>query len=540
LNSFIELKQIIDSMESRIEDDAVDTFQRQLSIMEEKYTGKAAIPTVIKILQSIGRYLGSKKEMADEDALPTAKSIVLALEKLVIDPDLCGPDSDKEQIDIILSESIEKYNSLKNKIAFQPLVTDTEMQDLKAVILAVDWEISDITLKTFDTVTNRILTRLKPHKIHHAFLRIIHSMGKYIASKQATAHKDSILFLHSVFKNFEQIVQTPDMPFPEKKQLIKNDIDAFHNFKKKITSLTAETQTPADQMEDEIIQPALSHVKTSKKAAAQDVIPLSPLSSEEDSFTDQPGDSENIVPALAGKKKVQPAPRDIMDDLFSGKESPADELLDAIHLANIQGPDQKRAMNMDEPTKEELQREGIKNFTPQRMENKPIPEIGNRLDEFFNLDIAEDSIVTAVNEDDYLHESLSSHEESVQDDGPLEAIVPIHEEDSFDENADIDNLEGNDPAQAALNRLKLLAKSHDKILNEESFTVLDKDISHLKLLWQEDLDKVMLLDLISRLIMKNKPDHVASDEETVLSTPEQSDKPSLGFWEKLKMRFTKK
>ncbi|MDX2439540.1 MAG: hypothetical protein QNK40_03235 [Desulfobacterales bacterium] len=159
MNSLIELKQAIDSMESRIEDTVVNLFQQQLSILGERYAAKTAVISVIKMMQAIGRYLGSRRDTADKDALPVLNSLAIELEKLVTDPELT-----KEQINQILSECIQNYKSLKSKIASQPLVTKAELQDLKAVILAIDWEISEITLKTFDTVTSRMLTRLKSHK----------------------------------------------------------------------------------------------------------------------------------------------------------------------------------------------------------------------------------------------------------------------------------------------------------------------------------------------------------------------------------------
>lgn len=542
-------------MESRIDDNVVDLFQQQLSILGEQYAAKTAVISVIKMMQAIGRYMGSRRDTADKDALPVLNSLAIELEKFVTDPELT-----REQINQILSECIQNYKSLKSKIASQPLVTKAELQDLKAVILAIDWEISEITLKTFDTVTSRMLTRLKFHKILHAYLMIIHSVGQYIASKKATAHKGSLSFLRSAFENFERIVQRPDMPLKEKQQLVEKDIQAFHNFKRELTTLEGNSPVPSDTidtMEDEIIQPALSHVTTSSRQVAEDVVPLSPLS--ETSFAGQSLDDENITPALAGRKKVLPVSRDIMEDLFSGKESPADELLDAIHLSNVQGPDQKGAMNM-EPTKEELQEEGIKNFTPHRRGNAPIPEIGNRLDEFFNLDISESSnTAPAVTEEDAPLEAADGSGISLADDSPMETIVPFQHEDEFfeeilveentgEENTGEENTgeENTDPeysTQTILNRVFTLVKTHKGLLEEQ--TAIDRDISYLKTRWFDDSDKTMLVDIISCLLMEIYPPALTGSEtmvgetETVELPPEQLVGQPLGFWWKIKSIFFK-
>ncbi len=525
----LELKQVIGSMKSQIKGDVVDTFQQQLSIIENQYAEKSEIISVIKMMQSMGRYLGSKKNNAHEDTVPLLESIANSLEELVRNPDLT-----KEQINQILSGCIENYKSLKNKIAFQPIVTVTEIQNLKAVILAVDWEISDSTLKTFDMVTSQLLIQLKPHKILHAFLRIIHSMGQYIASKKANAHKDSIFFLRSVFKNFEKIVQTPDMPFQEKKHLIESDINAFHNFKRETASVKKTIPVFTDKTEDEIIQPALSHIKASPRPVAEDVVPLSRLSQEETSLTGQSQDSENLTPALTGRKKSVPAPRDVMDELFSLKESPADELLDAIHLADIHGPGQTNSMKMDEQTKADLQKEGIKSFTPRRMSNKPIPEIGNRLDEFFNLDISEDNNVTKIQENNQSLAFDDKNDLSAPDDSSMEAIVPFQYEDESVE----ENLDDDDPAQAAIDRLKSLAKTHHRLLEDKSLTAIDEDISCLKPLWQDDPDKTMLIDIISWLIQSIKDQPISDQATPNQAESDKLDSRSLGFWGKIKSLFS--
>jgi len=85
-------------------------------------------------------------------------------------------------------------------------------------------------------------------------------------------------------------------------------------------------------------------------------------------------------------------PENVMDNLFNTKESPADELLDAIHLLNVHGENPEQEMDMLDKT-EDLQTQGIKNVIPQTKTNAPIPEISNTLDEFFNLDSPGDDIV---------------------------------------------------------------------------------------------------------------------------------------------------
>ena len=107
------------------------------------------------------------------------------------------------------------------------------MERLKAVILSVDWEISDETLRGVDKETAPLMRRLRFHRTLYPFLKIINSLGRYMASKKASVHKDTVSFLQSVFDHFEQAALDPSMSFRDKKQLIGQDIAAFNVFKKR-------------------------------------------------------------------------------------------------------------------------------------------------------------------------------------------------------------------------------------------------------------------------------------------------------------------
>lgn len=475
----IELKQIIDSMKSRIENDAVDKFLQQLSIIKGQYTDNAAVISVIKILHSIGKYLGSQKNNVGKDTIPVLNAIAIELERLVQAPDL-----NKEQIHQILSKCIQNYNSLKNEIALHPLVTTTEMNDLKAVIFAIDGDISEATLQTFEAVTGQMLTKLKPHKILHAFLGIIHSMGRYIALKKATAHKDAIFFLHAVFKNFERVVQAPDMPFQEKKQLIESDIDTFHKFKRVAASLNKKSPVPMEK---------------------------------------------------TGKDILPPGPQDAMDELSCMKKSPADKLPDAIPLTGTHGPDHEKAMNMSDPTEDDLQKKGIKDITLPPKNNEPISEIGDRLDEFFSMDFSKNKDLT-IDDNEHPMAALDDNKVAPPGDRSMEAIVPFPRED--------------DPTQVIIHKLNSLVNTRDALLADN--TAMDKGLSYLKTLWQDDPDKTMLLNIISCLtqLIKTQSVPVSKDtnsmgDKTVPPPipeqldPEQLDKHSPGFRKKIKSFFFK-
>ncbi|MCD4722344.1 MAG: hypothetical protein K8S13_21170 [Desulfobacula sp.] len=529
MNSLTELKKIIQALNENITDDDINAFKNEISLLGQQNEGNQPITSFLKMMQSLGKYLGARKNNAHADSIPALNSIAEQLEKIINDPDL-----KKNEIHGILSKEIKNYKSLKNKIASKPDISDDDINDLKSVILAIDWEVSHTTLQSFEAVTTNLLLKFKNYKIHHTFLKIIHSTGRYIGKQKANAHTDSISFLRSVFKNFEQLVQAPDMTFRDKKQILETDINRFHEFKQKIDQKKERTHLPADTSEDESIQPALSHIKQTGTHAADDLVPLTPLTQ---------ADPETIAPSLANKKKSPPGPMDVMDDLFSIKESPADELLDAIHLQDVHGPNHNPALNMLDQT-EDFQSDGVKNFTPKRLDNEPIPEIGSRLDEFFNLDIPGDSPAQTVDRDEQAAEIRT-----IADDSPTNGIVPFQDKDesveeSLHKSDDNDPLP-QDPGAAILGRLQSTIETSEWLQYKSSLLSINEDISYLEKRWQNDPEKTCLLQIISSVtnMLQNQPKNIQQKIEAKINkaykgmsdtTPE---KPS-GFWGKIKKMFT--
>jgi len=539
LNSLTELKKIVESLNENITNEDILAFQKQISQLGQRYEGNPNVTTFLKMMRSLSKYLAFRKNNAHADSIPALNSIVEQLEKITNDSDLKEDDANQ-----ILADEIEKYKILKNKIASKPSITDSDINDLKAVILAIDWEISDTTLQNFETVTTNLLQQLKNYKIHYTFLKIIHSIGRYIGRKKANAPTDSISILRSVFENFEQIATAPDMTFKEKKQILGTDINRFYEFKQKIPRQKKVAHVTSDTSEDESFSPALSHIKKTSAAATGDVVPLTTLSEPEDFPSGGKTDSDTMAPALADKKSSSTGPRDIMDDLFSVKESPADELLDAIHLQDVPGQSQGQALNMLNQTRG-IPSDGVKNLTLQRQDNEPIPEIGNRLDEFFNLEAPEESPVN-VNARD----AQSTEIDSAEDDSQANGIVPFQPEDeSFEESPGKDD---SDPLPQVsdvdidiLNRLKTFFETSESLQDRSSLLSINQDISLLEKSWENDPEKICLLQIISSLtnLLKNRPETALQENKSTTNeadkdSPDAPQEKTVGVLGKIKGIFT--
>jgi len=581
LNSLNELNKIIESINIDITDDNISDLQNQVSklVLQFKsniYKSNQAVTYLFKMLEALTSYLGSKKDKVHADTIPILNSIAEKLEKIINDPELS-----QSKINAILSKELEKFKFLKSKIASRPVISKNEMNELKASILAIDWEISETTLENFEKVVNEFLSKLKTNKIHYAFLKIIHSIGQYIGIKKANAHTDSVSFLHSVFNNFEQIVLNAGMDVKEKKQFLETEIKNFQDFKNKIAigkykNQTVEEISPAfddtdtnqtfedtdtteiiedadisqeieDTEDDEAFAPALSQFKESSTTDAESDVSLTTLSKIDE--------DPQLVPQVAAdtSKPAKASQKNVMDDLFTVKESPADELLDAIHMLDVQGENPAQAMNMLDEA-EGFQSDGITKFTPQDKSNAPIPEIENRLDEFFNLDmdipennVVQDDTVLESDQDQPDKTDDSKKEDqhidvSTSDDTDLkDGIIPFDDKDESFENI----AKQYDDSLKKIIELKSFFNNSDWIEDKASLLSIDEHIAFLEDGFQNDPEKIGLLEIITLNInlLKNqnseknsieKDDKIDKDFE---ETPEpQVETP--GILKKIKNIFT--
>ena len=539
MKSLDKLNKVIESINTNITDDNTTSLKNQLSELVPLYKTNQAVTYLLRMLQSLAKYLGSKKDKINADTLPVLNSIASRLEQLMIVPDLT-----KDEINEILLKEVLQFKSLKNKISSTPLINDNEINELKVVMLAIDWEISKTTIENFKKVITSLLSRLKYYNIHFAFLKIINSTVKYIDTQKANAHIDSIPFLHSVFESFEQIVQTPEMTYKEKKQLLETNIKKFQSFKNKISSVEKEDQITEDTSDDESFAPALSQFRKTSISVDDDDTSLTTLSEVDDTNLTIEAVTDTDDPPTTNSENI-------MDDLFNAKESPADELLDAIHLLNVHGESPDQAMGMLD-NKEELQTDGTMDFTTQGKSNNPIPEISNRLDEFFNLDIPDDDMVQSDNQNDQNQDKgqTIAIETSEQIDNS-DDIVPFQENDesfndeSFEDESFEEIAKQSDDSLKKIIQLKSFFIDSDWLQSESYLLSIDQEIAALEKLWQNDPEKTGLLQIITMNIelLKTRDkaaEQLKKDNKTEINLEEAPvlQVETTGIWSKIKNKFS--
>ncbi len=111
---------------------------------------------------------------------------------------------------------------------------ESPLNDLKAIVLEMDWEISDENLSNYINEISRLMNIYSNDRVLYLFFKLHNSIGKYLISKKAAAHPDSIRFLHSVFSSLEKVIITPNLAEEEKNKLILTEVNNFKALKSQI------------------------------------------------------------------------------------------------------------------------------------------------------------------------------------------------------------------------------------------------------------------------------------------------------------------
>ena len=137
------------------------------------------------------------------------------------------------------------------------------LKELKAVILSIDWEITDDAMKRLADQVVQLKTKYKDDRIVFMLIQLLGSIGEYIRINKGKSHPDAFKFLNSIFKKIDKIICTKGLTESEKKKLLSVEVNKYKVLKDKLLP-----RKPVAQKEKQV-KPAVQ-----VKAEKTGVIPL--------------------------------------------------------------------------------------------------------------------------------------------------------------------------------------------------------------------------------------------------------------------------
>ena len=118
------------------------------------------------------------------------------------------------------------------------------LKGLKAVMLSIDWEITDSTMDSLINEIKNVEFIYSEDKIILTFLQLLRSIGKYVKANKGRAHPEATRLINSVYESLERVALTEGMPRPEKEKMLLKEVSKFKKLKERVMLRKAEKQQP--------------------------------------------------------------------------------------------------------------------------------------------------------------------------------------------------------------------------------------------------------------------------------------------------------
>jgi hypothetical protein len=118
------------------------------------------------------------------------------------------------------------------------------LKGLKAVMLSIDWEITDSTMDSLINEIKNVEFIYSEDKIILTFLQLLRSIGRYVKANKGRAHPEATRLINSVYEALERVALTEGMSRPEKEKMLLEEVAKFKKLKERVMLRKAEKQQP--------------------------------------------------------------------------------------------------------------------------------------------------------------------------------------------------------------------------------------------------------------------------------------------------------
>ena len=126
------------------------------------------------------------------------------------------------------------------------MIPDAErIKELKAAVLAIEWEITDEVMERFLSQVDSLRVRFGEDRILVMFLQLLGSLGLYVKTNKGKAHPNAFKLLNSVYTSFEDAASPGKISPSEKKKCLYNELNKYKELKGQIESLRGPENEPS-------------------------------------------------------------------------------------------------------------------------------------------------------------------------------------------------------------------------------------------------------------------------------------------------------
>jgi len=115
--------------------------------------------------------------------------------------------------------------------------SDDPLDELKSLVMSIEWEITDEVMERFLAQVDSVKTRFETDRILVMFLQLLGSLGLYVKTNKGKAHPSAFKLLNSVYASFEKAAAQGSISPSEKKKLLYLELNKYKELKGQIESV---------------------------------------------------------------------------------------------------------------------------------------------------------------------------------------------------------------------------------------------------------------------------------------------------------------
>jgi hypothetical protein len=134
-------------------------------------------------------------------------------------------------------------------------VGDHPLKALKAVLLSVEWEITDSSLESLINELKSLEDFYKDDKLILAFLRLLNSIARYIKVRKGKSHPGATSLLTSVYNGLEKVALSEGMNRKAQERILLQEVEKFKRLKEDvIRRKREEKEEQKDEVKEEVTE----------------------------------------------------------------------------------------------------------------------------------------------------------------------------------------------------------------------------------------------------------------------------------------------
>jgi hypothetical protein len=141
-----------------------------------------------------------------------------------------------EEVETRLDELFDENDGSLEGVEAGNSLEASPLRELRALVLSIDWEITDEAMTRFIDQVDRLRQTYKDDRLLLVFLQLLRPLGKYIKANKSRCLPEAIQMLNSVYTNFEKVASAEDMPREQKKKILMAEVERFKELKGQIAA----------------------------------------------------------------------------------------------------------------------------------------------------------------------------------------------------------------------------------------------------------------------------------------------------------------